>query len=150
MARRIKIRHRHAAKGDSLDRDIIIARGDTGAVPFYVVDELGRKVDLTGCTVKLYGLTVGTYYGRNWAWDRYSDFGGLNTPDTPKINGVTVTPDADQVTNKGLCSWTPSATDSDTAGDYAVQVKVTNGNGQVRHYPSALGARMLFVGASSG
>lgn len=106
----------------------------------WVVDQYGIPVDLTGATVKVYGTQETAFFGRTWPETAAS-------PDAPDINGATCTPDADRVTNKGLCSWVPVAGDTDVVGTFAAQVRVVFSGGGVRHFPPSLGQRVIVVGS---
>jgi hypothetical protein len=117
--------------------DLYVSVGDTQAVPLYVVDEYGVPVDLTGATAKLYATRETAYFGQTWPMDS-------SPADAAELSGVTLTPDADQVTNPGKATWTP--TSLTVAGTYAAQIRVVFAGGGVRHYPTQLGTRIIQVG----
>ena len=122
-----------------MDKDLWISRGDTQPISFYIVDEVGQAVDLTGATAVLYGIRDTSFYGQTWPMD-------AATPDTGQIDGSTLTIDSDQTSNRGKVSWTPVVADSEAAGTLAAQVKVTFSGGGIRHYPQRLGDRVIHVG----
>lgn len=86
-----------------LSNAIVGARHVAPAITWKLSD--GSKLDLTAATIT----------------------GNYQKQDSATATGITgtLTPDADQVTNTGLFTWTYSAADVDTAGDYIVQFIAT-------------------------
>lgn len=91
-----------------------IKKGDTKPWVF-TLKQNGSGVDLDGATVE------------------------LNMQDqalTSVITGGSVTPDPDQTTNPGKCSYSPVAGDVDTVGAFLAEIKVTFGDGTIARFPN--------------
>lgn len=62
-----------------------------------------------------------------------------------KVDGEAATPDPDQTTNPGKCTFSPSAAGVDTAGVYKVEVEVTWTGGKVSYFPSESYGRLTIA-----
>lgn len=97
------------------------ARGSTRTIAFTIMKG-DTPLSLSGATVTMYLIDAQHWQGRDYDAP-YSRFNRISStsPSAIKVNGASCTPDADQSANPGLCEWTPSATDLDTAGTYVMQ-----------------------------
>lgn len=106
------------------------AQGSTTPIRFRIEAGDAGQV-LTGATVTMY--LIDTQYWQGEDFDPPYAAHGLSflPPTTIKVKGATCVPDADQVNNPGVCSWTPGASDLDTPGDWWMQPKVAYSDGTV-------------------
>lgn len=96
------------------------ARGSTRPVTFTIL--IGDTAqDLTGCTVTVYLLDAQYWKGRDYDTPG-SRFNYRTVPTgSLKVDGASCTIAADQSADTGEATWTPGATDLDTAGMYWFQ-----------------------------
>lgn len=95
------------------------ARGSTRPITLTIL--IGDdKQDLTGATVTIYVLDTQYYRGTDYdaPYTNVSNYAG---PGTLKVDGASATVAANQTTNKGEVTWTPTSTHTDTPGMYWLQ-----------------------------
>lgn len=81
----------------------------------FTLKENGSGVDLTGASTVVIHM--------------------LDSALNSVINGGTVTPDADQTTYPGKCSYPPVAGDVDASGEFSAEFEVTWGDGTISTFP---------------
>lgn len=123
------------------------ARGSTRPIQFYL-KKGDTRFDLTGAAIAVYLLRTLESPGTNYR-ATYSNTGVLTGSPIRGVNDAV--PDADQTAtgNRGLASWTPTASDLATPGYYWFQAKIVEAGGEEDSTPAVTVARLHVYDAFS-
>lgn len=114
--------------------DLECTQGDTKPIAITILED-GQPVNLTGYTCTFYLADKDAWIGEDYqfhSWPSYTAPLARTGSVYNKVDGASMT-----LTNAsgGVASWTPTADDTDTSGEYHWQVKYVSGSGVVKHFP---------------